>query len=163
MYDAHNGICSYIAHWIPRSSNPNVDHFIPKSVRPDLAYEWSNYRLTCPLVNTYKKNYQDVLDPFTLPKDWFFLDFPSLLIRPNPEVPYQDQQKIRATIKRLRLNEDVFVNDRSHWLKPYCQGNEDFSVLKRDAPFIAYELERQKLVEDIKAIMVYELDIETEE
>jgi len=160
LYEAYNGVCSYIAHWIPRSSNPNVDHFIPKSVRPDLAYEWNNYRLACPLVNTYKLNYQDVLDPFMLSKDWFFLDFPSLLTRPNPELPYQDQQKIWATIKRLRLNEEVFVSDRSDWLKDYCQGKKDLSVLKHEAPFIAYELERQKLVEDIKIIMVYEPEVE---
>ena len=46
--------------------------------------------------------------------------------------------------------------ERNAWLKPYCQSKELFSVLKKSAPFIAYELERQKLVEDIKTIMIYE-------
>lgn len=159
LYKAHKGICAYSAHWIPRGDNPNVDHFIPKSARPDLAYEWSNYRLACPRINILKKDFQDVLDPFTIGDNWFFLDFPSLLMRPNPELPNQVQQRIWATIERLQLNESIFVDDRSHWLERYCQG-EDFSALKKDAPFIAYELERQKLVKEIKAMMAYGPEVE---
>jgi hypothetical protein len=34
----------------------------------------------------------------------------------------------------------------------------DFSFLKRRAPFIAYELERQGLIEEIKTIMDYQLE-----
>lgn len=155
LYKAYDGICAYSAHWIPRGDNPNVDHFIPKSVKPELAYEWSNYRLASPLINTLKRDFQDVLDPFTIGNNWFFLDFPSLLIRPNYDLPNQVQEQIWATIERLKLNESMFVDDRSHWLEPYCRGREDFSVLKRDAPFIAHEIERQELVEDIKTIMAY--------
>ena len=156
LYKAYNGMCAYIARWIPRGDNPNVDHFIPKSVRSDLAYEWSNYRLACPLINTLKKDFQDILDPFTIDNDWFFLDFPSLLMRPNPGLPNQVQQQIWTTIRRLKLNESPFVEDRSDWLEPYCRGIENFSALKRYASFIAYELERQGLVESIKTIMAYE-------
>src|SRR5436305_12258428 len=47
LYEAYDGICAYSAHWIPFTDNPNIDHYIPKSVRPDLAYEWDNYRLAC--------------------------------------------------------------------------------------------------------------------
>lgn len=157
LHTAYKGICAYSALRIPRgSSNPNVDHYIPKSKRPDLAYEWSNYRLSCPLANTLKRDFQDVLDPFTLPPNWFFLDFPSLLLKPNPDIPDEDQQRVWKTIDRLKLNEEqTYVDERNTCLEVYCRGGGDFTFLKQFAPFIAHELERQKLVEDIKAIMVY--------
>ncbi len=115
MRNAYKGRCAYIAHWIPDSSNPNVDHFIPKSVEPWRAYEWSNYRLACPLVNAHKKDYQDILDPFTIQNDWFFLKFPSLMLEPNPNLPKQIQEQIQTTIDRLKLNEDeAFVTIEMH-------------------------------------------------
>src|SRR5579859_2713100 len=84
MHDAYEGICAYSAHWIPRGESiPNIDHFVPKSQRPDLAYEWDNYRLACPLINILKRDFQDVLDPFIIGKEWFFLSFPQLLVHPN--------------------------------------------------------------------------------
>lgn len=157
LYNAYGRICAYSAHWIPcGSSVPNVDHYVPKSVKPAIAYEWSNYRLAGALVNALKGNSQDVLDPFTIEIDWFFLGFPSLLLHPNPELLPPIQQQIWKTIDRLRLNDNqTFVEERSAWLEPYCQGKEEFSVLKKNAPFIAYELERQNLIEDIKTMMVY--------
>lgn len=162
LYKAYHGICAYSAHWIPCGSTvPNIDHFIPKSVEPELAYEWGNYRLAGSLVNALKRDWQDVLDPFTIEDNWFYLHFPSLMLHPNPELSSQLQQKIWATIDRLQLNDNqTFVEERSAWLEPYCRGKEDFSVLKKNAPFIAYELERQNLVEHIKTIMIYDTEEE---
>ena len=78
-------------------------------------------------------------------------------MKPNPELPLQDQERVWATIERLQLNdEETFVAERGAWLEPYCQGQETFSVLKKYAPFMAYELERQELVEEIKTMMVYD-------
>jgi 5-methylcytosine-specific restriction endonuclease McrA len=159
LYKAYNGICAYSAHWIPLTTNPNIDHYIPKSVNPNLAYEWSNYRLACSLVNALKKDYQDVLDPFLIKKDWFILDFPSLLVKANSVLSSQKLQEVKITIERLKLNDDKFVNDRDEWLKRYCLGEANFILLKKVAPFIAYELERQGLIEDIKSMMAYMPDL----
>lgn len=158
FYAAYKGICAYSVHWIPLTANPNIDHYIPKSVNKDLAYEWSNYRLACALVNTLKGDYQDVVDPFTLKKNSFLLDFPSLLLRVNPALEPEEIGKLEKTIQRLRLNSEIFVNDRSRWLEPYCLGEIDFPFFKRNAPFIAYELERQDLLQKIKVIMDYKLE-----
>ena len=156
LYESYKGVCAYSALHIPRYCYPNIDHFIPKSVKPELAYEWGNYRLSCPFVNMLKKNFQDVLDPFEIEKDWFFLDFPSLIVKANPQLSDEIKAQVHSTIKRLHLNdEDPFVKGRNAWLKPYCTGLYDFSYLKDVAPFIAYELKRQGLTENIKVIMVY--------
>ena len=155
LYGAYNQICAYSAQWIPWiEGSPTVDHFIPKSVKPELAYEWSNFRLSCLKMNARKRDFQDVLDPFQIEIDWFILDFPSLLIKVSPVLEEPVKSQVRNTIKRLKLNDDDdCVKHRQDWLIQYCKGKITFEFLKETAPFIAYELERQNLVESIAFIM----------
>jgi uncharacterized protein (TIGR02646 family) len=160
LYEAYDGICAYSAHWIPFTDNPNIDHYIPKSVKPDLAYEWSNYRLACSFANTLKKDYPDVLDPFQICNNMFFLDFPSLLVTANPTLPEKEKKSVEGTIDRLKLNDDRYINVRSRWLELYCKEGLTIAGLKKNAPFIAYELERQNLIDEIKSIMIYGLESE---
>jgi uncharacterized protein (TIGR02646 family) len=155
LYKAYNGICAYVSIWIPKvTGSRSVEHFVPKSVRPDLAYEWSNYRLVCSLMNGRKDNHQDVLDPFTLAPNWFILDFPSLIVKSNHDLNPTDEQRVNATINRLKLNDDECIEARSHWLKEYCR-NRDLQFLQNYAPFIAYELVRQGITDSIDRLMSY--------
>jgi len=158
---AYKGICAYCAHWIPQPvGNSSVDHFVPLKVDPRLAYSWSNYRLACSILNGRKSAYQDVLDPFTLPPDWFYLDFFTLLIFPNPTLSVEDRDKVEKTIARLKLNDDSdLVELRNHTLGYYCIGEYSFRALKKNAPFIAYELERQDLVNTIQTLLYYDPEV----
>lgn len=155
LHGAYNQVCSYSAQWIPWiEGSPTVDHFIPKSVKPELAYEWSNFRLSCLKMNARKRDFQDILDPFQITSGWFILDFPSLLIKASPDIDEQVKIQVRSTIKRLKLNDDDdCVKHRLDWLMRYCEKNITFDFLKETSPFIAYELERQNLVESIAFIM----------
>ena len=154
LYEAYDGTCAYSAHWIPCDTGvATVDHFIPKSVGPQLAYEWRNYRLASLRMNARKGNHQDVLDPFELELNWFFLDFPSLLVKPNPVLSASQAEQVISTIERLKLNDEICISARQHWIRGFCNGGINFNYLKRDAPFIAYELERQDLVDGIVSIM----------
>jgi hypothetical protein len=149
LYDACNHICAYSAQWISRpEGSPTVDHFLPKSAKPELAYEWHNFRLACLTLNNKKGTELDVIDPFELPVNSFILDFPSLIIKPNPELLYPLKERVISTINRLQLNDyDKCIDGRLEWLKTYYEDNSTFDSLKRKAPFIAYELERQGLAE----------------
>ncbi|MBO1066389.1 MULTISPECIES: hypothetical protein [Nostocales] len=149
LYKSYNKICAYSAQWISRpEGNPTVDHFLPKSAKPELAYEWHNFRLACLTLNHKKGTKLDVIDPFELPVNSFILDFPSLIIKPNPELLYPLKERVISTINRLELNDyDKCIDGRLEWLKTYYEDNSSFDSLKRKAPFIAYELERQGLVE----------------
>ncbi|MFN9558401.1 MAG: hypothetical protein ACK55G_06640 [Dolichospermum sp.] len=149
LYTSYNKICAYSAQWIPRpEGSPSVDHFLPKSAKPELAYEWHNFRLACLTLNNKKGTELDVIDPFELPVNSFILDFPSLIIKPNPELLYPLKGRVISTINRLQLNDyDKCIDGRLEWLKTYYEDNSSFDSLKRKAPFIAYELERQGLVE----------------
>lgn len=155
LYRAYDEVCAYSAQWIPRiEGSPTVDHFIPKSVRPELAYEWSNFRLSCLKMNARKRDFQDVIDPFQIQPDWFILDFPSLIVKANPELEESIRSRVKSTIKRLKLNDDDdCVKHRQDWLMCYCNKQFPFDFLKKTAPFIAYELERQNLIETISSIM----------
>lgn len=154
LYEAYGGICSYSAEWIPYTTGvATVDHFIPKSARPVMAYEWNNFRLACLKLNSRKGTSREVLDPFLLQPGWFILDFPSHLVKPDPALATNPRRKIQKTIDRLKLNDDDnCVKARLRWTLAYCDGIP-FDFLRRNAPFIAYELERQRLIERIKAIM----------
>lgn len=142
---AHNNVCAYCAQWIPTlTGTPTVDHYVPKSVEPDLAYEWSNFRLSCLQMNTNKGNFRDVLDPFLLLDNWFQLDFGTYLIKPNPDLGLPEQQKIRDTIIRLKLNSDEScVTSRREWIDGFLTQGLPFPHIQERAPFIAYELKRQ--------------------
>jgi hypothetical protein len=78
------------------------------------------------------------------------------LVKPSKDIGAGLQAQVKATIDRLKLNDEgTCIKARARYLKRYCLGEVDFPYLKSDAPFIAFELERQGLVTDIKAIMVY--------
>ena len=154
LYEVYGGICAYCAHWIPETvGDPTVDHFLPKSNYPDLAYEWSNYRLAALRYNRMKYNYLDVLDPFQLKADWFFLNFPIPLVKPNPKLATVNAKKVTDTITRLKLNDEISVRYRKSWIKDYCEGRISFEYLKDNAPFTAYELERQGLISKIASML----------
>lgn len=157
MYDAYGGICHFSCHWIPRDTGSvTIEHFQPKSKFPKLAYEWDNFRLMCGTLNGRKKDYQDVLDPFKVGDAMFMIDFPSLLVKPSAGLKSADATKVNKTIARLRLNDNgTCLHAREHWVRSYCEGNITFAFLKSHAPFLARELERQSLVDDIKKLMPY--------
>jgi hypothetical protein len=135
------------------TGSESIDHFSPKSQRPDLAYEWSNFRYASLKFNRRKGIYI-VLDPFTIKLNWFIMDFPSLIIRSNPNISSDKIKRIEDTIKILKLNTDTnCVNARQNWVADFCNNEISFPFLKRRAPFIAHELERQDLVEKIATIM----------
>jgi len=155
LYESYNHICAYTAQWIPRVEGvATVDHFEPKSQEPALAYEWSNFRLTSLKMNSRKREHRDVLDPFQIQANTFHLEFPSLIVKPNPDLPEDFKRRAESTIKRLKLNSDNnCIMSRLEWLLPYCEGRIIFEELAQRAPFIAYEVDRQGKRDTIAAIM----------
>lgn len=146
LYSAYDGICAYCSEWIPLTTGgPVVEHFIPKSIAPTLAYDWTNYRLASQRFNSRKKDHEDVIDPFDVGEHWFILELPGLIIKPDSALSYAKSAFIKSTIKRLCLNDELSIQSRWRWVKDYCHQHIDFDYLLRHAPFIASELERQAL------------------
>lgn len=150
MRKAYKGICAYSASWIPHSTgNHSIDHFIPKSRQPELAYEWDNYRYSSARFNS-RKGTHSVVDPFKLLPNSFVLDFRSFFIKPNPKLPLEEQQPLRETVKRLKLNDDEdLILERQACCSHYFKNEISFKHLQKRYPFIAFELERQNLLKII--------------
>ncbi|HEY2546658.1 MAG TPA: hypothetical protein VGI46_11380 [Candidatus Acidoferrum sp.] len=147
---AYGGVCAYSACWLPMESS--VDHFVPKTVDKNLAYEWSNYRLSSLRLNSYKGDRTDVLDPFHVLRGWFVLNLTNFLIEPSTGLEPQIETEVRNTIETLRLNrDDILVNLRFKIVKDYAKGLVNFDFLTTYYPFIASELDRQNQKEAIKA------------
>lgn len=153
----YGGICAYSCHWTPPDTGgKTVEHFAPKHEAPERAYEWSNYRFVCSVLNSRKATRTDTLDPFEIEDGWFVLDFPSLLVKPARHLDPETRQQVRNTIDRLKLNdEETCLENRAKYVKDYCVGGVPFSHLQREAPFLAKELERQDLVDRIREMMQF--------
>lgn len=146
MYVSYGQCCAYLAVFLHNIGEVSIDHFEPKSKRPDLAYEWSNYRLACALMNVRKKDHEDVLDPFVVQNGWFRLEPVTGHIFPNPDVDEALQEKIRATIKRLGLDDAQCRKIRTRHFQEYCEGRISGDYLKTHSPFVWFEANRQDLL-----------------
>jgi hypothetical protein len=155
LYNLYHGICAYCASWTPRGKGTNspdkmtsIDHFVPKSHVPTLAYEWSNYRLCRARINASKGERTDIIDPFQIHGDWFIIDFYTFLISANGGLPPLIETNIENTITALELNHNDFVEQRIDVIKGYSLGLLNFGQVQEKFPFIAYEMTRQRFDED---------------
>lgn len=139
---AYRELCAYSCFRIhPVTGARSVDHFAAKSLDRARAYEWSNYRLCSARLNSRKRDFSDVLDPFEIGDDWFHLELVGFQVLPNFELPPERQAQVQASIQRLGLND--FRRERERNAQDYWNKDCSLKVLRRDSPFVANELKRQ--------------------
>jgi uncharacterized protein (TIGR02646 family) len=145
LWNAYGGICSYFSIYVELVDGASsVDHFIPKSQAKELAYEWSNYRLSCIGANR-KKHLKLVLDPFQLEKDSFFINFidGEVFVSNKKELAYQEL--CHKTIENLGLNCSSLKSMRMNHFFNYINKEVSLNYLKTHSPFVYYEIIRQNL------------------
>jgi hypothetical protein len=158
LHTAYGGICSYTCHFIPFDTGADtVEHFRPKDLYPGQAYEWANFRLVCARLNARKGVHEDVLDPFTIGQGTFLLDFPSLQILPAEGLDEGVRARAESTIERLKLNDERTIKARLRYVIDLRDGLVDFALVARDAPFIASEIVRQGLADQLAQVMTDEM------
>lgn len=147
LYLRYNGLCAYLAVFFERvTGGGSVDHFVAKSKRADLAYEWSNYRLASSIINSRKGEFDDVLDPFEIREDMFHLELVSGSIYPNPALPAEELQRVTSTITRLGLDDPGCREMRARHYQYYCEKSYTGDFLKKHSPFVWREANRQGLL-----------------
>ncbi|TDL49035.1 hypothetical protein E2R52_20385 [Pantoea ananatis] len=147
LYTSYHGVCAYVAvHFERVTANGSVDHFAAKSARADLAYEWSNYRLSCGRMNSRKNHYDDVLDPFDVIAGDFHLELVSGRIYPNPELQAERFARVDTTIRRLKLDAPGCRALRVKHFDEYLTKYYTSCYLKRISPLVWYEADRQGLL-----------------
>ena len=151
LKSAYASLCAYTSRHLVYTGS--VDHFHPKIRRPDLAYEWSNYRLARQRINLYKGDTEGVIDPFEVQSGWFVLDLPSCLIRPGDGLNQRTRDRVSTTIDILKLNaDDKLVQERCDCLTDLARGDVTLSFLDRRYPFLAVEVRRQGVEDRLRQI-----------
>jgi hypothetical protein len=135
--------CGYAAMFDPTGGT--VDHYLSLKNRPDLAYEWSNYRFVSGPLNSSKQNAdRAVLDPYEVDQGWFEIILPSLQLRVTSVVPGALKEKAEYTLRRLQLQDgERVIRWRKSWYDMYQQGKLSLEGLQWVAPLIAVAVQRQ--------------------
>lgn len=151
LHRSYDGICAYSCMYVMPPGS--VDHFLPKMQFPELAYEWQNYRLSSQRLNQHKGDSVSVIDPFAVREGWFIIDFPSCLVKAGHGVSAAVTTQIDKTIEVLKLNDDdTLVQERCDIMLEYADGNVTIDFLTRRYPFLAQEIIRQGVQDNIKSI-----------
>ncbi len=151
LHEAYSGCCAYTSMYMGETGT--VDHFLPKSKFPLLAYEWKNYRLSRPKINHRKGDVEDLIDPFRVKTGWFELDLPSCLVRAGRGLSGELRRRVISTIDTLQLNaDDRMVQERCDLLVHLAVGDITLGFLERRYPFLAVEVKRQRVVGRLSAI-----------
>ena len=146
LSEGFSNLCGYAAMHDPTGGT--VDHFLSFKHRPDLAYEWSNYRFASAPLNSSKRNADDtVLDPFEVGAGWFEVILPSLQMRVTDAVPEAYRAKAEFTLSRLKLRDgERVIRWRRSWYKLYTEGQLTLEGLRTVAPLLAAAVEVQAQV-----------------
>jgi len=132
LADAYEDVCAYSARYIdPTTGARTVDHALPKSLYPYEAYSWSNLRLACLTMNRRKDNHEDVIDPCTLDRGIFTLNFITFEISIRGDCPVPLVAKANATMKRLQLNDGKMCRARANDYRDYTRDQ-----LQVKSPFV---------------------------
>lgn len=132
--------CGWVAMYI---ADGHVEHLVSwsecKRDRPQLAYEWSNYRYILPRLNSRKRSLRGLLDPFEVGPGWFRVELPSLLLVCTDQIPERARERAQRTIDCLGLvgDRDPQIRTlRAKWLEKYRLNWLPLSGLKRFAPLV---------------------------
>lgn len=123
-----------------------VDHFLPKSRHPVLAYEWSNYRLCSDAANRAKAAKVGLVDPFKVGRSWFAIAFPQCDVVLGDGLPPTMRAAASFTIEALHLNAEALVEGRAEMALSFCEGDVRLRFVKEYHPFLAAEIEQQGAV-----------------
>lgn len=144
---AYHRICSYLCLYISRGTGArSVDHMVAKSIAWDQAYEWSNYRLACSLMNARKGQIASVLDPFEVEDGWFVLELVAFQVLPGQGLADPVATAATDTIDRLRLNDEECCSARAEYAEDYWREEITIGYVRRHAPFVESELRRQNML-----------------
>lgn len=147
LWKSYRGVCAYLCVFFEWSLGASsTDHFTAKSRHTGLAYEWSNYRLSCLGANRNKGAFDDVLDPFKIAPETFLLELDTGRMYPNPDLPEDVQELAKKTIGRLNLNDSRNQDMRARHFGDCLSGYFSADHLQRNSPFVHYEAVRQGLL-----------------
>jgi hypothetical protein len=147
LADAYERICAYSSFRVhPITGSGSVDHFVPKSRKPYLAYEWSNFRFASSRLNSRKRDKPMELDPFTMPADVFTLSFVDFSISINGSQPGNVSQNAREALTILKIDDALHRHERKRLFEQYQSGQISAEVLRAENPFVFQQAQRERML-----------------
>lgn len=119
------GHCAYCDHFeLGDGSRETIDHFCPKSLFPDLAFEWGNLFPACDQCQQYKGEdfHDDLLRPDAPDyrfERYFLFNSRTGMIEVNPRASADDQRRAAHTIAALGFNRGRRPDARKRSFKLY--------------------------------------------
>lgn len=153
LHRSYDGICAYLCIFIERATGAaSTDHFIAKSRHAGKSYEWSNFRLACSKMNARKRDFDTVLDPFTLKPGTFHLELVSGHIYPALRLSAARRRAAQRTIDQLGLDDAGCRELRARRFSDFLalrgprRNSAAEAHLARYSPFLYQEAKRQRLL-----------------
>lgn len=145
LYIQYRGICAYTGLRI-HELGMSLDHFLPTSKFRDLAFTWSNYRLTSSSINSRKGDRTGILDPFEIPDRAFLLRLDTGHVSIN-EAAFSGNEQIEKARKLLEiLPMNIIKNTYMQLIDDFMHKHISEKKLSEDAPFLYEELRRQHII-----------------
>ncbi len=109
------GKCAYCESKLLHISYGDIEHIVPKSVRPEFAFTWENLTLACDICNTNKGhqfgNHDDLVDPYVVDPATEFLFLGPLVL------PVPGDDSALKTEMTLKLNRAELVERRTEHIQ----------------------------------------------
>jgi len=104
-----NEKCAYCESKVTVVAYGDIEHVTPKSIKPELTFEWGNLTFACEKCNGNKSDKEGILDPYTdRVEDALFFVGPFLKGR---------CETAQLTEMELKLNRTALIEDRVEHLK----------------------------------------------
>jgi uncharacterized protein (TIGR02646 family) len=141
LIDETRDKCAYCESKISHVTYGDIEHIAPKSVRPELTYEWDNLTLACDVCNTKKSNHEGLVDPYTDAIDQFFRFAGPMICA----VPGRDKAGVTEAI--LKLNRVELMERRGESLNAL---RTQISDLKKTVDEDARKVFLRSLLNDVR-------------
>ncbi len=103
-----NEKCAYCESKVTVVAHGDIEHITPKSIQPELTFEWGNLTFACQKCNGKKSDKEGIADPYVDPIEEHFF-FVGIFLRGKSELG-------RSTVMELGLNRPELVDDRADQL-----------------------------------------------
>ena len=145
LIEETHGKCAYCESMVRHVDDGDIEHIIPKSVHPDLSFDWQNLTLACTICNRNKGDHDappgdalSLINPYQDDPKAHFL-FHREIITPTPESLRGSNTESILQLNRAELRERrrERIDVLHQYVTTYAQAQDDFK------PLVARQIKRQ--------------------
>lgn len=122
LIEETSGKCAYCEWKLLVGAFGDIEHIVPKSLKPELRFAWSNLTLACDVCNGSKGAHSDLIDPYVDDPDLHFRFLgPMIMVRPDSDIG-------KRTHAVLKLNRTALLEHRREKLDDFVRRVHEISA-----------------------------------